>query len=454
MDLSADVLIIGSGMAGLVAGSVTAEAGLKTIIVTRGHGATADSSGAIDIVGYLPQAGTAVSSPLEGLYGISALYPLHPYSLLGVKNGEPVINEERVVERVRASVDWFLQKMSRSSIPYIGNLKETLWPLTMLGTTKPTALLQESMDPRGITREPDNVLLFVGIRGFPDFHSALAAKAYLEERQTEGTGPRRVANCTVDLGHLGGPQNLSAIEVARFLDSYQGIDRLMTQLSPHIEMSGATHLAIPPVLGLDQPLETKALLEKELRADIIELLGFPPSVPGTRLQNALERIFVEQGGTLLKGHQVVSATNTNSSVQEVIARAPKRSIKIKAQAFILSSGKFIGGGIAGSERGLHETIFDLPVFDARRIPTEDVRPQRLTRLMSITEQGHPLFGCGVGSDETLRPITISGERYASNLFCAGAVLAGHNWPVEKSGLGVALATGYAAGTSVIEEVSA
>ena len=56
MDIETDVLIIGGGMAGLVAGITAAQAGTNTIIVRKGQGATVDSSGAIDIAGYLPGA--------------------------------------------------------------------------------------------------------------------------------------------------------------------------------------------------------------------------------------------------------------------------------------------------------------------------------------------------------------------------------------------------------------
>ncbi len=452
MNLDADVLVIGSGMAGLVAGTVSASAGLKTIVVTRGQGATADSSGALDILGYLPEAGSAVGSPLEGLYAISALHPLHPYSLLGFEAEEGSVNGDRVVEQVRAATEWFLEQMRASSIPYIGTLDELLWPLTMLGTTKPTALLQKTMDPRSLDEESDSTVLFAGVRGFPDFHSSLAAKAFLEARQSEGTGPRRVSNCTIDLVPFGVSHNLSAIEIARHLDRPEGVDALVQQLRSSIEMSGATHVVIPPILGLREPVARKDFLEEQLGATIIELLGFPPSVPGVRLQLALEDILRMSGGTLLRGHEVASARISDGRVLRVTANAPARSIEIEASAFVLTTGKFIGGGISGITDGLHETVFGLPVFDSHRESTEGLRPQRLTDLVSITSSGHRLFGCGVGCDETLRPITSDGDRYASNLFCAGAVMAGHNWPQEKSGLGVALSTGYVAGQAAIGKV--
>ncbi len=54
MDLEADILVVGGGLAGIVAGTVAAENGVSTIVARKGLGATEYSSGAIDILGYLP----------------------------------------------------------------------------------------------------------------------------------------------------------------------------------------------------------------------------------------------------------------------------------------------------------------------------------------------------------------------------------------------------------------
>jgi len=80
MDLEADLVVIGGGMAGLIAGTIAAETGVNTILLRKGQSATAYSSGAIDVIGYLPEASDPFASPEEGLFALSRLYPLHPYS--------------------------------------------------------------------------------------------------------------------------------------------------------------------------------------------------------------------------------------------------------------------------------------------------------------------------------------------------------------------------------------
>ena len=451
MDLTADVLVVGGGMAGLVAGTLAARSGLHTILITRGHGATANSSGAIDILGYLPMAGTPTASPAEGLYGITSLYPFHPYSLLGIDPEGPAIDQKRVTDRVTAAVNWFVAEMSNTIAPYIGSLDKTLWPLSPVGTSKPTALLQATMNMEGMYEASEAVVLFVGIRGLPDFHSAMTAKAFLESRQTAGEGPRRVVNYTIDASSLGMTHEITPMVLAKLFDR-DGVGKIASLLSAQAESTGVTHIVLPPILGLYNALSNLKQLETSLGVSVFELLGTPPSVPGTRLQLALEKLFIDSGGELFRGHEAISGRFEGDRLKTMHVRTPTRTLDIEANAFILSTGKFVGGGIKGTGEGLRESVLGLQVFDAHRMAVDSIRPQRLTERVSINERGHRLFGCGVGVDEILHPLDLDGKRYAENLFCAGAILAGHNWPLEKSGLGVALVTGHAAGNAVIEEV--
>ena len=59
-----DVLVIGGGMAGLVAGISAAESGASVLVVRKGEGATTMSSGAIDIAGYMVGGTAHFLSPL------------------------------------------------------------------------------------------------------------------------------------------------------------------------------------------------------------------------------------------------------------------------------------------------------------------------------------------------------------------------------------------------------
>ncbi|MHA1735996.1 MAG: anaerobic glycerol-3-phosphate dehydrogenase subunit GlpB [Candidatus Thorarchaeota archaeon] len=448
MEIAADVAVIGGGMAGLVAGTVASQAGLSVVVLSRGHGATADSSGAIDVIGYLPLATTPTVSAIEGLHLLAALHVLHPYSVLGLERESLVVDGDVVVKRVQETIEWFLSTVAESELRHVGSLDSTIMACSPLGTLKPTALLQQTMWSDSLMDE-DNVVMFAGIRGYPDFHSGMAAKTFLEERQALREGPRRVINCTVDLSNLLPVSNLSAVELARLFDTEEGLRHLAESLQSHVEGTGASHVVLPPVLGLEHAATARSELESRLGAEVIETISFPPSIPGTRLQAALEAALERAGGRLLKGHEVVGTETSKDRVTGIKARGPRRSVSVTAKSYVLATGKFVGGGLAGDERGLRETVFGLQVFDGDRMSVTETRPQKLTDLTWVTERGHRLYTCGIGVDERLRPVGLDGRVYAANLFGAGAVLAGYNYITEKSGLGVAIATGHAAAIEAV-----
>jgi glycerol-3-phosphate dehydrogenase subunit B len=444
-------------MAGLVAGTVAAESGLKTVLLRKGQSATAYSSGAVDVIGYLPEASAPFTNPEEGLAAIAGLYPLHPYSIVGY--GEEVTPDQvvdAIVTRTRDSIDWLKAHLNETAATLVGDFSSNINPITILGSTKPTCLIQMTMNSGDIENQEDSTLLFVGITGHPDFNAAAAAKTYLEDRVALGLPPRKVVHCSVHLAPFGTPLNLSAVEIARHLDHEEGLVELLVQLKDQVEKVGATHVALPPILGLRNAPKNQARLKRELGAHVFELLGFPPSVPGLRLQLALEKIFREAGGKLLVGHEAVSYQKRGGLVESVTAQAPRRELTVNSKAFILATGKFIGGGLAGDVNGIHETMFGLMTVTGSYHSASDMLPSKATNRLVITPEGQPVYSTGLTVDPHFRPIQEDGVEWTRNLFAAGSVLAGYNYSVEKSGLGVALTSGFSAAHSAIsyiEEVS-
>ncbi len=451
MDLETDLVVIGGGMAGLIAGTIAAEAGLDTILLRKGQSATAYSSGAIDVIGYLPEASEPIISPEEGLFALSRLYPLHPYNVLGYDKRidfEKVM--ENIVGRTKDTVTWLKAHLDGTIAPLMGDFESNMHPITILGTTKPTCLIQKTMHNGDVQDREDSVLLFVGIMGYADFNPSTAAKTYLEDRMAAAGPPRKVGHCIIQVMPFGKPYNVSSIELARHLDHEGSIENLAEQLKEHIEQIGATHVAFPPVLGLQDALKNKEKLEELTGTTVFELLGFPPSIPGHRLQRALETIFTKAGGKMLLGHEATSYLKVADSLKSITATSPRREIKIDAKAFVLATGKYIGGGIAGDENGLRETVFNLKPVTGDYHSAMEIVPSRFTSRLSISPTGQPIQSCGLSVDPRFRPVDEDGLEWAKNLFAAGAVLAGYNYSVEKSGLGVAATSGYSAAKNAIE----
>ncbi|MBE0525498.1 MAG: hypothetical protein IH631_01045, partial [Candidatus Thorarchaeota archaeon] len=90
------------------------------------------------------------------------------------------------------------------------------------------------------------------------------------------------------------------------MDHEGSIETIAEHLKTHIEQVGATHIAFSPILGVRNTLKNKLKLEELTGTTVFELLGFPPSIPGLRLQKSLETIFVKSGGKVLQGHEAIS----------------------------------------------------------------------------------------------------------------------------------------------------
>jgi glycerol-3-phosphate dehydrogenase subunit B len=443
LDIDTDVLIIGGGMAGLVAGIRSLECGVRTTLVRRGQSATAHSSGAIDIAGYLPGGTAPLMSAREGVEAISEFYPLHPYSILGYNDSDGAENDS--IKKVEESTDWLIAHLKGTPAQLFGGLDANTDGVTLLGTRKPTAFMQLTQWPGELSADEEAILLFVGIRGLPVFNAKTAAKAFFDNQTRLGDPPHKVANFSIELKPFGNDHNLSTTNLARYLEDEENLNSLQEQVTAQADKLGATHIALPPILGLEMNHRNQNALQEAMKAKVFELLAFPPSVPGLRLQNSLDRIFVENGGTLLIGHEVEPSKIDGKCVKDVVAKSPRRRISIKLKSAVLASGKFIGSGLGSTVEGLYEPIFNLMTVTEGFRETGETRPQRLTNPISISPQSHTLFGCGLSVDPYFRPVSQDGDVTAENLFAAGSILAGYNYAMEKNGLGVALTTGYFAG---------
>ena len=75
-----DVVVIGSGFAGLIAALVSAEKNKKVTLLSYGAGTFPLNSGVVDIIGY-DEKGAAVASPAQALATVPAE---HPYKKIGI----------------------------------------------------------------------------------------------------------------------------------------------------------------------------------------------------------------------------------------------------------------------------------------------------------------------------------------------------------------------------------
>jgi len=405
-----DVLVIGGGMAGAMAAVTAAQAGLRTTMIRQGSGATALSSGAVDLAGvagwmrYIDRTGEAAQQTLD------------------------------------AAVTHFLALMADAGYPYVGSLDQPLLLINILGTVKQTALAPQTC-VAGDLAGPDRArILCLGVRGYPDCDAAFLSHslAFLSQR---GLVDARLEADAVEIAfpRTQHSANINAFELARLMDEEGVAAEVAERVAAQADLSRYTHVACPPILGLEQATSVVEVLEERLGIPCFELLAAPPSVPGYRLKQALDRAMERHGVEIIharvEGFSTAGSTALTTSggrVRRIRAVQKETAYEVEPEAVVLATGKFIGGGIEWFDR-LQEPIFDLPVFIDGHYDPSPCSPDLLTDRFTSEQR---VFTAGLKVDHRLRP-------------AAGSVLTGYNYLQDGGGLGVPLVSGYLCAQQVI-----
>lgn len=401
--MRAEVVVIGAGLAGLTAAVRLAESGRKVLLISKGVGSTHLSSGTIDVLGYAPD---RVRSPAETLPGFVGEHPEHPYAKVGV-------------EGIGAAVAWLSERFG-----YRGGLEENWLLPTAVGAIKPTALAPASMTA-GDLRSQDPVCV-VGFR-LRDFHPAYCA----DNLRRQGIPARgvtlevplqRADENAVGLANAFGDAEFRATVVRRLADKLEPGERV----------------GFPAALGARDTAAVVGELEERLGHRVFEIPTLPPSVPGIRLHRALERALRSAGGRMAMHAEVTGVNGAEGRVLAVRAKQGPREVVHPVDWVVLASGGFGSGGIALDSRWrASETVLGLPLTGVPA-PSE-------ARFSAEYFAEHPISRAGVPIDDGLRPLASEGgARVYENVLVVGATVAGAVPWREKSGDGIALATGHRA----------
>ncbi|MFZ5596931.1 MAG: anaerobic glycerol-3-phosphate dehydrogenase subunit GlpB [Bacillota bacterium] len=409
-----DILIIGAGLSGLTAAARAAATGKKVLVAARGMGAVGLSSGCIDLWGYcLDQPDLICTHPLREIERLVAGTPEHPYSL--------------VLDVLGESLDFFQDICLENGLRYLDNGGKN-WVLpTAMGTVRPTYLAPESM-AAGPPEEYRRVLV-AGFRELKDFHpNVLAANI----GRNAGLSP----GCVIDIVviNTGSGTELSPVTLAHRLEDPGMYQMVLKQLEPHV--TGECIVLAPPVLGGGPGPGIALKLSRDLGCKVCEVTGMPPSMPGQRLQQTLIRHLLKTGVEVIHGCTVTGANVSGRRCTGVTVTGAGGNMKINANYFILATGSFLGGGLEAGPDRVSETVFGLPVKTTCGEWTEEE---------FLGRSGHPFSRFGIVANSRLQPLDSRGRPIIENLAVAGANLAGSNYPIEKCGNGVAVATGYKAG---------
>jgi glycerol-3-phosphate dehydrogenase subunit B len=210
-------------------------------------------------------------------------------------------------------------------------------------------------------------------------------------------------------------------------------------------------LLFPPVLGLETNAAVIAALEAASGSRVGEALAFPPlAVSGYRLQRALDAALRRAGAERVAG-RVRSLVAADRDRIELL-RGDGEGHRIAADAVVLATGRFVGGGLEAGQGAVREPLASLPLYDGDGRRIDGIPAHRSARKGYGNPQ--PLFSAGVRTDRRLRPLGANGRPHHPRLFAAGDLLGGFDPGRERTGLGVALLSGIHAGRAVADTLRA
>lgn len=424
--LEAEVLVVGGGMAGAMAALAARAAGARAVLVRRAPGATALSSGAVSVapdLGALP--GEPLASrrgPLEAARRLAVARPDHPYAIAGV-------------ERLGEAVGFAAAELGAVLAPPVERRR---FLATLYGSAVGAGLCQRSM-AAGDLLEVRGTLAVAGFRGHAAFDAALVAAGLARYRARGGPEVRAVE---IDLPAIASGA-ARPHEMARTLDAPGGAEALGDALRAALP-GGAGAILLPPVLGLDVAARAPERVAERAGVPVAETLSDVPSVPGLRLQRAIDAR-LEAAGV-----EVVAADVAAPPVPgEPLALGGR---EVRAAAWVLATGRFVGGGIA--RRGvLAEPALRLAVQAAEGREAGVYLAVRPAASLTVRDRRRlqPLLSAGLRVDSALRPLDERGRPVHPRLFAAGAVVGGHEQATDGTGLGVAILTGFLAGRAAAGE---
>jgi len=412
-EIKCDLMVIGTGMAGMAAGLFAANRNIDIIQVGQASGINF-ASGLLDLLGVHPIASGCVwDDPWAAIEKLILDNPDHPYARLGT----PMI---------RHAMEEFITFMEKAGQPYVMNPARNARVITPVGTVKTTYAVPKSMT-HGVEAFTERIpCLLVGFHGL---------KGYSVRQIVETLGDRWPTLRAVKIPFPDLRGELYCEQLARSLEIMTVCDKLATAIKDHL--GDAQAVGLPAVLGVNRTSQIMAKLERALGLPVFEIPTMIPSATGLRLREAFEQHLPRMGVRAFYQNRVLGVERTEEGSFRVQVGSETPSVMVRAGAVLLASGRFLGKGLRAERTGVHESIFDLPVFQP---PRRDDWHQRDI----FHKGGHPINRSGLEIDDDFRPVDEKQCLEYPNLYAAGSILAHQDWVRQKCGSGLAVATAYGA----------
>lgn len=415
-----DILVVGAGMAGLMAAVTAAKSGLSVSVLSEGAGVISIGSGAVDFLGYV-NGKKITDNPFNHL---NELDKNHPYNIIGAEN---IKNAFASLIEISTSNGYEI-KMNDEG------LNQTA--ISIAGTTKPTYICSESNNASRILKAKK--ILFAGVEYLKDAQPALAVK---QAKQYKVFADAELESTILKSPFGKTHRVLNSLDLARYVDKEEGFNWLKSEL---VRVSGGFDaVIIPPICGTVN--YTKSFKElQNLGFILVEAVSIPPGVGGYRLRNALISEAKKLDIKFIENCNVQRAVIENGKCKSLVALhnniAGALETEYSADKFIIATGGVIGGGIASTPDKVYEKIFNIEIKSPASVEE---------RSDKNVFGSHIFTKFGVNVNNKLQAIDSSGSPLYDNVFFAGNTLSGYDFPTEKSGYGVACSTGCTAALSAL-----
>ena len=415
-------LVIGNGLAGTIAATQLRKDGAEVILASRSWGATAMSTGALDIA-YSPALSPTHSLPrtiAEHIMDIVAHRRRHPFGVMGV---------ETTIRGIQQGADLLRAGLGGTGLPIPALDLEAangVYPSSLGVASFAGAVLDAHRggELSGLGGRRVGMLRFTG---YPGFDGDRVAAGVDYDLKRLGLKPPKWIHLEVDPGIRAG-----SIPLARSFDSDEGAGKLVEALEAFGE--SVECLVAPPLLGLERHAELREAASKAVGAPVVEALGHVPSVPGVRFQRALIDMASRDGIESVKGVKDLSWEGN-----EVVGANLEDGTTLEVDAVILATGRFVAGGVRW-DHSIKENLLGLPVISELG-PMEVGSPHAVVRRRP--EESHPLMTAGVQVNSRLQPMR-EGKVAFDNVFAAGMLIGGFASRYALCADGVALSTGVVA----------
>ena len=417
---TSDVVVAGAGFAGLIAAAAAAEKGAHVSLVSQGAGALTIAGGTVDLLGF------ADGKPISGspFTAMQALASDHPYSLVGEGT-------------IRESLGFLGSLATEAGLSLLAAGSEACgnaWLPTAAGTMKPTWVTGSGMNPERIAAAGSFVVL--GVTGMKDFSARLAAAGLQEWPQFIGKTVTHAQIAAPFGDGKGAVRDTTALDLAYFLDTERGVQWLAGELTSLPDR--AEVVLLPSILGTTPGSSLHGRLESMTGRKLVELFCPPPSVTGLRMHHMLMRYLRQRNVTFVENATISHAITEGRRCKALVTTLPDGERRYEAESFVIATGGLFSRGIAVAPGVVQEAIFGLP------LPGDPVQ-DTWSNAQFFGLGSHAFARLGVAVNKRLMPVGSGRETLFDNVFFAGRILGGYDFALEKSGSGVALATGFHAG---------